>query len=362
VTLNTSVTAIKVEIDCEVEDWNNTGTGSGGDEDDDPENPGDDDTAVYTDLSESESANCYLVQEPGNYKFKAVIGNTETSVGNVQTVDVLWESFGTLEMPNVGDIIKSASYKDGYIRFTVPENFKDGNAVIAAKNSKGVVIWSWHIWCAEEGWKEQVYYNSAGTMMDRNLGALSAVPGDAGALGLKYQWGRKDPFLSSSSISSCEYAVSTCTCQTSTNGSAAMAEANPTTFFADMSLLNRSWKDEKTPYDPCPVGWRVPDGGVDGVWAKASGNYSAEIIYDWDKHGVDFSGIFGSDETIWYPGAGYLAYNDGILGQVGGYGYYWSCTPASEYAFTLRFSYDETRIQHLGQYRAYGFPVRCQKE
>jgi hypothetical protein len=83
VTLNTSVTAIKVEIDCEVEDWNNTGTGSGGDEDDDPENPGDDDTAVYTDLSESESANCYLVQEPGNYKFKAVIGNTETSVGNV---------------------------------------------------------------------------------------------------------------------------------------------------------------------------------------------------------------------------------------------------------------------------------------
>ena len=31
--------------------------------------------------------------------------------------------------------------------------------------------------------------------MDRNLGALSATPNDAKALGLFYQWGRKDPSM-----------------------------------------------------------------------------------------------------------------------------------------------------------------------
>ena len=35
--------------------------------------------------------------------------------------------------------------------------------------------------------------------MDRNMGAISASPGNIGALGLLYQWGRKDPFLGSSS-------------------------------------------------------------------------------------------------------------------------------------------------------------------
>lgn len=36
--------------------------------------------------------------------------------------------------------------------------------------------------------------------MDRNLGAVSATPGDAGAIGLLYQWGRKDPFVTTSEI------------------------------------------------------------------------------------------------------------------------------------------------------------------
>ena len=45
--------------------------------------------------------------------------------------------------------------------------------------------------------------------MDRNLGAISATRGDVGAIGLYYQWGRKDPFLGSSSISQTLRAAST---------------------------------------------------------------------------------------------------------------------------------------------------------
>ncbi len=160
-----------------------------------PGSGGGDDGKAYTDLSASGTANCYLVQNAGDYKFKAVQGNTDGTVGNVKSVEVLWESFGTTTMPNVGDLIDTVSYRDGYIRFSTPDTFAEGNAVIAAKNSKGVILWSWHIWCATEGWNEQVYYNGAGTMMDRNLGATSAAAGEVGSLGLFYQWGRKDPSL-----------------------------------------------------------------------------------------------------------------------------------------------------------------------
>ena len=85
------------------------------------------------------------------------------------------------------DLIKYICYKDGYIIFETADIFKEGNAVIAAKSSNNIIVWSWHIWFTDEP-QGQVYYNNAGTMMDRNLGATSATPGYVGALGLIYQW------------------------------------------------------------------------------------------------------------------------------------------------------------------------------
>jgi len=357
-TLNTSTTAIKVEIGCELEDWNSTG-GSGSDDGEGGEDSGDDDDGkTYTDLSAVGTANCYLVQGTGDYKFRSVIGNTDATVGNVKSVEVLWESFGTDEMPNVGDLIASTDYKDGYIRFSTPETFRDGNAVIAAKNSKGTILWSWHIWCAEEGWKEQVYYNDAGTMMDRNLGATSATPGDVGALGLLYQWGRKDPFLGRSSISENVEAVSTGTWSTASDGYYADMELNPTTFYMNM-IGETSWGNIKTFGDPCPAGWRVPNGGEEGVWAKACDSSAAYSgIYDSVNEGMNFSGKFGEDEIIWYPAA---SYRDGRYGSsfgslaYGDIGEYWS---ASHYALTFLSNYVNPSTDTDA---SYGRSVRCQK-
>ena len=337
-TLKTSTTAIKVEIGCELEDWNSTG-GSGSDEGEEGgEGSGDDDGKTYMDLSAAGTANCYLVQGAGDYKFRSVIGNTDATVGNVKSVEVLWESFGTDEMPNVGDLIASADYKDGYIRFSTPENFRDGNAVIAAKNSKGTILWSWHIWCAEEGWQEQVYYNDAGTMMDRNLGATSATPGDVGALGLLYQWGRKDPFLGSSSISESIDAVSTGTWATMLYGSQSLAESNPMIFYRDVYFPDTYWQSEKTVYDPCPSGWRVPDGGENGIWAKAIGSFSdmrESSLFDNTSNGMCFSGIFGADQTIWYPASSHRS-AVGELINVGNYAYYWSVSPPADSRFKMK--------------------------
>ena len=344
-TLNTSTTAIKVEIGCELEDWNST-EGSGTGDGEGGEDSGDDeDGKTYTDLSAAGTANCYLVQGTGDYKFRSVIGNTDATVGNVKSVEVLWESFGTDEMPNVGDLIASADYKNGYIRFSTPENFRDGNAVIAAKNSKGTILWSWHIWCAEEGWKEQVYYNDAGTMMDRNLGATSATPGDVGALGLLYQWGRKDPFLGSSSTCENETkdAASTGVWNTATIGDQYSAEANPMTYYSEIYLPTDSWSTSSVPkavYDPCPYGWRVPE--ID-AWQKEI-ETSATMDY------ADF-----------YPKAGERI---GRLVNVGRYGYWWSATKEeSRYsALCLFSSYLDTKLSQYSHHVTGALSVRCCKE
>lgn len=371
-TLNTSTTAIRVDIGCEIDDWNSTGgsgsgtgggTESGGDD-------GDDDGTIYTDLSVDGTANCYLITEAGNYKFRAVQGNTDGTVGSVKSVEVLWESFGTDVTPNIGDLIASTSYKDGYIRFKTPEIFSQGNAVIAAKNSKGVILWSWHIWCSKEGWQEQVYYNNAGTMMDRNLGATSATPGDVGALGLLYQWGRKDPFLGSSSISESNVAASTGTWATSSSQiTHTVAEENPMTFYTGYSnyLPDGSWQSEKTAYDPCPVGWRIPDGGEEGVWAKSFGSKdSFSASFNSKDRGFNFSRKLGDSETIWYAASGSRFGDSGGLYNGGDYGDCWSCScsPFSDdYARAWALWISSGNVEPaVRSYRSCGQAVRCLRE
>lgn len=321
-------------------------------------------------------ANCYIVTAADTYAFKAVKGNSSESVGNIASVKVLWESFGTDQKPSVGDLVKSVSYKDGKITFKATD--KKGNAVIAAKDADGNILWSWHIWMTDEP-EEQEYYNNAGTMMDRNLGATSATPGDVGARGLLYQWGRKDPFLGSSSMSDDNEAKSTITWPSavssdSSSGTIAYAIANPTTFITESSKIfdwyytdseltyNTRWTTSDYPksiYDPCPAGWRVPDGGV---WSKALGSSSEFTnVFDNVYRGMNFSGKFGSDQTIWYPAPGYRGYSDGSFSNVAYYGLYWSASTYDQRANSLCIYNDGTVALRNGT-RALGQSVRCVKE
>ena len=377
--LNTSTNAIKVEIGCEVEDWNNIGGGTGGDEGG-SEGGEDDgiDLSLYTDLSADGTANCYLVKAAGNYKFKAVIGNSNNTVGNVKRVEVLWETFGTDIMPNVGDLIAEVGYKNGYVYFTTADEFKTGNASIAVRNSKDVILWSWHIWCSEEGWTDHVYANNAGTMMDRNLGATSATPGDVGTFGLLYQWGRKDPFMGSCATSGTTLAASTGNWSTvSGSKNMAYAEENPTTYVTtngpDWCSQNgedyafRWQENKKSLYDPCPYGYRVPKGGHDGFWATALGTSSSTSTgtkWDYLTNSGRHWTLADGETTAWYPAVGYRNYDSGALFSVGSVGFYWSASPypsISYYAYYLCF---ENGIVNPASYnnRASGYSVRCVKE
>ena len=322
-----------------------------------------------------DASNCFIISQSGTYAFKPVKGNSSESVGNVKSVEVLWESFGTSVTPKVGDLVESVSYVDGSIIFETSGTFREGNAVIAAKDASGKILWSWHIWLTDEPGK-CVYANNAGIMMDRNLGATSATPGEAGALGLLYQWGRKDPFLGSSSISSDVEAKSTISwpspvSSSSSRGTIVYAVEHPTTFITrndnsnydwyytgSSSTDNTRWQSEKTIYDPCPAGWRVPDGDSNGVWGKAGFDFQS---YDSSNEGMLFgSGI--SSPATWYPASGDRNGNDGSLDGVGDDGSNWSVTPYGYYVCGLHFSSYGHVYYKSYSYRAYGLSVRCLQE
>lgn len=331
------------------------------------------------DISLSGTSNCYIISQTGIYKFKTVKGNSYTSVGSISSCEVLWESFGTETVPNKGELIKSVSYSNGYITFEIPITYKKGNAVIAAKDSKGNILWSWHIWLTDEP-KEQIYYNNAGTMMDRNLGATSVTPGDIAAVGLLYQWGRKDPFLGSANIHSEVEAQSTLSWpaaveSTSSIGTIAYSITHPTTFIKsnvnnydwyysyDDNTDNSRWQSSKTIYDPCPFGWRVPDGGDYGVWSKAVGSPTL-FFYSYDRasNGMDFSNKFGLSSSIWYPASGYRYFTSGNLIDVGAKGHWWSVSTDGQYAIYLYLLDSGCVYSLLHIDRANGVSVRCLKE
>lgn len=324
--LNSSTTSIKIDIGCDIDDWNNIGGGSGDDEGGEGGNEGDIDLSGYTDLSAEGTANCYLVKASGNYKFKAAIGNTEYSVGNVKKTEVLWETFGTDVMPNEGDLIASTGYQNGYIYFSTAENFNNGNASIAARNSKDAILGSWHIWCSEEGWNDQVYANNAGTMMDRNLGAISATPGDVGAFGLLYQWGRKDPFLGSSS-------------QTEWTRAAATGEWNIIT------ESQAHWDEsEKTLFDPCPAGYRVPKSDF---WAVSFVGVSS-------INGLGSYWELNDGSLAWYPNAGQDVGHDAyFMGAK-----MWS----SKLGYGMRLDGPTVYLYYTNNWLDYALSVRCVKE
>ena len=335
------------------------------------------------DLSASGTANCYIVSAPGTYYFKATRGNSNLLVDNIEKAEVLWESFGTSAVPDKGSIISSVSCDDSYVTFTTPSTLKNGNAVIAVRGPMDNILWSWHIWVCQ-GYNPdntgQAYSLNAGTMMDRNLGATSTTPGAVESFGLLYQWGRKDPFLGSGSLGSSTLAASTIewpAAVSSTNfGTVNVAIACPTTFIyanTGQDWLsggpdNKLWAADKTIYDPCPYGWKVPAGGDNGVWATAAGSATDfKVTSDFDKDAMNLSGKLGDAGSIWYQAAGCRGENNGNLSSVGAKGHCWSITPNNNnvYACYMFFAEGEKKSSFYPKSsvpRAAGYSVRCVKE
>lgn len=283
-------------------------------------------------------ANCYMVHGDGKYSFETTLVDG-TAVENIASADWLWVSKTGDSDKNL--LVSDVKYADGVISFTATAN--KGNALIAAFDAAGNIVWSWHIWMTDEptvmDYENSIKNNEEGYfVMDRNLGATSAaIGGGAETYGMLYQWGRKDPFYggydcetldtrfsSAKSGTVCNTAYSQAVwrgeCGTKANGTVAFATANPMFFLAANTTSNQSiwlaegefpspvdWSDEwclwkpfrKTVYDPCPAGYRVPKNGMFNVAGIATQREIVKAPYA----GLIFSNSKGDRQ--WFPMQGY---------------------------------------------------------
>ena len=292
----------------------------------------------------SSTANCYIIRGPGTYRIPCVYGNTlkfgqyngyavdeknESGEGKAfvdysgtriseshykfqpTSADVLWQS--------TSDVITSPSVTTGndmsYVTFTVDQaNLQQGNAVIAARDAYGTVMWSWHLWITDTklttttsdfftqnlGWVSSSdtysYYPARSVLLrisqtsplsdaDPVIITVNQTEADVdnttSGTGLYYQWGRKDPFRGSDITEGNSTVISD-------EGQAPLylsiqSPSTPLLYYWYYSRWNYDLYDwtsdhynvlwnaryatqstntpvEKSVFDPCPYGYRVPRG------------------------------------------------------------------------------------------------------
>ena len=231
------------------------------------------------DLGAAETANTYMVSEPGKYRFKATVkgnggldpltGTTATTIdpARIAGVKVLWELYGQGRAIRHDGSAYDISYSDGYVYFSTPDTFTPGDACVAIYDSEGTILWSWVIWATPE---PSTMTHNTKTFMDRNLGAINV---DNCMRGFLFEWGRKDAFSAANGgYDVYPYVPVASFVFTHSNGSAStMAYTvthptewiRPSTGYSWMSSASeygaKPWRaDVKTIYDPCPAGWRIP--------------------------------------------------------------------------------------------------------
>ena len=338
------------------------------------------------DLSAAGKANCYIVPTSGDFVINAATqGNSESEqVGEWTSAELLWEDNREL----ITDL-----YGDPESKRIFFSTAAAGNAVIAVKDASGKILWSWHIWATDfdPNAKTLKYTNDNGStweFMDRNLGAANAESGSFGAFGLLYQWGRKDPFTAATAFAP-ENPSETIRWNMLNNPLPAMASdadsmgtvqlsiEHPTSFYVTR-YAHGDWNGQpdpnlwgavsgqKTVYDPCPAGWRVPayDAQGDSPYAfvtrqTTTGTDNIGRIYT-DGNGNDFL----------FPVAGSRVNGTGTLDCPGNYGSLWTATGKTtsnedgtiEYGCLLFFTTGRLVSATYYDTRSQGVSVRCVKE
>lgn len=206
-------------------------------------------------------ANCYMISKGGVYSFKPSMGKVdEWLFEDIASAEVLWESYGTDEAITGGDLIAHVSYEDGMITFMTAETFREGNAVIAAKDADGNMLWCWHIWMTDQPKTVAVQVQGGGhwnTVMDRNVGASGANLSECNIFGLYYYKRSNHPFIGPASLQNSNLAKGTVEW-------AEFYKENPT--YGSDAAEYYNWRS----VDPCPAGWEVMTEGTVG-WLMSYG-------------------------------------------------------------------------------------------
>lgn len=355
-----------------------------------------------------EYANCYIVNQPNTlYKFDAKVqGNGKATPGITpqaiapKLAFVVWESTAA-----EGGVIKDVQLsEDGFVTFTTSEQI-GGNALIAVTDGveatglpKGTILWSWHIWSTDYDSSSDVnIVTTEGkpfSFMNINLGAIND-PNVWGTLGLKYQWGRKDPFPCSGfdgsgnilvkdsykimpghsdsdygweAVNPADYGVSEMLVSSIAYPAmfirAAFGGTNDWMDISDDNLWGNANNDMgvKTIYDPSPIGYRVPPQSAFIDFASGATRDNFSIGFSVTGGNISFvpTSYMGNNGVVSNASYGIKYLND--LSTYGSSGRYWTSS-VKENGLVAAFYFDKTVIDvNRDAQRVLGYPIRCIRE
>ena len=404
------------------------------------------------------TANCYMVHKAGDYKLPLVYGNaikagednkkaynpggstSDTYCANFvnhagTAINAPWITKATTGegvAKGMGITVKSAAllWQDAeglitkvgisgdYLTLTVGKDAttQQGNALVAAKDADGKIVWSWHIWVTKETFADATLTTVATTdntstgtqgvdwqiykVTPVNLGWVPTDGNGKKGYAPYYQWGRKDALIpgdgatfTAPSISHTVYdidgnEITGMTNTASTTATIADNIKNPTTHYYNddtkgpcntryynmwdaqqTGANNIKTATKKTVYDPSPAGFCVPTDNLYYLMGHGNvcdGGYNRSDS-DWDttNKGKTWKQTTYSNYTtgpdLYFPASGFRDPNNGSTRVVGQFGYYWSSSPK-----------DGNTGRYLGVHqglwwwtcpeRANGYPVRAVAE
>lgn len=369
---------------------------------------------IYGNPIAQTTANCYVVREAGGYKIPLVFGNalkngitnsaayTKNSGsyshdfvdfnGTVVTSPYIETVSGTatnaqLSIADTDGVFTDISIVDGspcrYLQFKVNSVPATGaNGVLSIKDSSGVIMWSWHIWVWPDDLSVVEITNSTSVkynILPVNLGSKWDDSSKTYIKNWFYQWGRPTPLLCPSAYNStsshASYGALSFTTAARTSN-LYIGIQNPTTFYYNSSSPynwfggtsyynlwdaactttgNSDNNVVKTVYDPCPVGFKMPNGNTFTYFSASNAVGSFTNGWKFKRYSGDTVGVF-------FPASGYRHRSGGSLDNVGSFGYVWLSSARSQnYAYFLNF-YSDNVYPQRDNYRAYGFSVRPVQE
>lgn len=369
---------------------------------------------IYGTPIQRTTANCYVIKEAGEYKFPCVYGNaisngqtnsvSYTNNGGTHSHDFVnykgvqivdpWISTDTgetitsaqLSIADTDNIFTDITISGDYVKFIVASIPTTGaNGIISIKNSEGTIMWNWHIWV----WpydltpvsitnSTNVSYNILPVNLATKLDTADSINTTTGWKNWFYQFGRPTPMLCPSSYKS--------TMDHASYGSLSYTAAsiasdiqtgikNPATFYKYSSSYNFNWFQTnsgktynlwdaactstgnsdnnvvKTIYDPCPIGFKMPNGNTFTY-------FSTSNVVGSFANGWKFKRYSGDTVGVFFPASGYRKYSDGSLYFVGSSGYVCLSSAYSQgNAYYLLFYSSSVNPQNNFA-RATGFSVR----
>ena len=335
--------------------------------------------------------------------------------------ELVWQDTMNL----VTDIKYNAGYNGGNISFKVDRSsIRQGNAVIAIKDASDAILWSWHVWVTDEDINNVIeitnHQNVKYNFMPVNLGQCDGntityeersckvkfIAGDqskeitikqlanviaTGSNAPFYQWGRKDPLYPSNGMGNTtkiwydkEGIPSTANPMKGTfsagNDCIKNCILNPNLmhnrYNGDYTYYNLWSADNKTTsandnpvnktiYDPCPVGFKLPASNAFTGFTTTgeSVSSSTQVNGTWSSSEKGWYFYTNSEKTqsIFFPALGYRSYSTMRPGSIGTQGCFWSAHPVAKgNNYYLRTSSVDVQPTYMVD-RGFGYALRpCQ--